>query len=241
MSLAKIKKECQKNSNSKRAKLKQQFFKTGKGEYGEGDKFLGVSVPQSRRIAKEFSDISQTKIKTLLSSEFHEERFIALVILQAQYFLAVKKADLKYQEQCFKTYYSLRRYVNNWDLVDSTAPYISGHYFYEKNPKLLVSLATSKSLWDRRIAILSLFYYIRQKDFKEAVKIITLRLFDKEDLMHKACGWMLREIGNRDQVVLCRFLDIYAPKMPRTALRYAIEKLTPVTRKKYMLMKSLSI
>lgn len=238
MSLKKLQTICQKKYKKDYALAKKRFYKTGKGEYGEGDDFLGITVPDSRKLAKDFSHLSHDEIKSLLKSKFHEERFIALMILQTQYLKAVKSKETKLQEKIYRIYFSHRKYVNNWDLVDATAPYLSGHYYFENDQIDVLKLVKAKSLWDRRIAVISMFYFIRQKDFQLPVEIITQRLYDKEDLMHKACGWMLREIGNRDQKALLRILDLHAHQMPRTALRYSIEKLSKDQKAFYMSQKN---
>lgn len=231
MNYNQIHRECLNSSKNKNVEALKRFYQTQKGGYGEGDDFLGIKVPDSRALAKKHRDLEISEIKKLVQSKFHEERFIGLMILQDQY----KRTKLDSEKKkLFKVYYQLRKHVNNWDLVDATAPYISGHYFYHFDQSLLLKLADSKKLWERRIAILSLFYFIRQKDFTLAFKLIQKRLYDSEDLMHKACGWMLREIGNRGEEALLTFLDLHAAKMPRTALRYSLEKIPPVQRRYYM-------
>lgn len=231
MDYKKVHEACLTKSNNKRVAALKDFYQTQKGGYGEGDDFLAIKVPDSRAIAKQFSNLPVSEIKKLIQSKFHEERFIGLMILQTQY---QKTKNVSEQHKFFKMYYSNRKYVNNWDLVDATAPYLSGHYFYQHDSTLIHNLIDDKKLWNRRIGIISLFYFIRQKDFSLATELIKKRLYDKEDLMHKACGWMLREIGNRDKKTLLTFLDGHAHDMPRTALRYSLEKLSPSLKKHYM-------
>lgn len=231
MNYQQIHHECLKLSQSKNVEALKRFYQTHKGGYGEGDDFHGIKVPDSRALAKKHKDLSLAETKKLIQSKYHEERFIGLMILQGQYARAKLETEKK---TLFTVYYKLRKHVNNWDLVDATAPYISGSYFYHCDLSLLLQLAESKKLWERRMAILSLFYFIRQKDFKLALKLLEKRLYDSEDLMHKACGWMLREIGNRDQKTLLKFLDVHAAAMPRTALRYSLEKIPVPQRRHYM-------
>ena len=232
--LMQVRKEVLKLKDPARAEALQRFFKTGPGEYGEGDIFYGLTTPQLRVLAKKFSDLSLPDISTLLKSKVHEERSLALAILVEQF---RKAKDAKLQEKIFKFYIKHSKNANNWDLVDSSAPYISGPYLFERDRGLLFKYAKSKNLWQRRIAILSTFYFIRQKDFKDSLRIIEILVKDEHDLIHKACGWMLREIGKRDESTLKKFLDKYATKMPRTQLRYAIEKFPPKIREYYLKLK----
>ncbi|WP_413290203.1 DNA alkylation repair protein [Bdellovibrio sp. HCB337] len=236
--LAEFKKDFKKLSRPADATILQRFFKTGPGEYGEGDIFAGIKVPPCRTLAKKYQDFSLKEIQTLIKSKIHEERAIALMILVLQFNKAWKKKDEKTQGQLFKFYMKNLKGVNNWDLVDASAPYLSGPYLFERDRKILYKLALSKDLWEKRVAMLSCYYFIRQKDFKDALKIAEILLFDEHDLMHKAVGWMLREIGNRDLAVEKKFLDTYSMKMPRTALRYAIEKFPEKERLKYLKMKT---
>lgn len=215
-----------------------RFFKTSKGEYGEGDIFYGINTPTSKKIAKEFCDLDLDELTKLFQSPVHEERSIGISILGLQYADAIKANDEKSLKRLYKKFYSWKKSVNNWDLVDSSAPYISGHYYFHFEDRDLFKLVKSKDLWDRRIAVVSCFYHIRQSAFDVPLKVIEARLYDKEDLMHKACGWMLREIGKRDVDLMRRFLKDHAHSMPRTALRYSIEKLSPIERKKWMDMKN---
>lgn len=219
-----IHQKCLKLKNPTNALGASRFFKTKKGEYGEGDVFYGINVPDSKKIAKAHSDLEKFEIEKLLHSKIHEERIIGLHILKLQYEQAVKKEDQKSQKKIYLLFYALKSRVNNWDLVDSSAPYISGHFYYHYSRNHLKSLSKSKSLWDRRIAVVSMFYFIRQLDLKFSLEVITKHLGDSEDLMHKACGWMLREVGKRDKKILVEYLKKYSNQMSRTTLRYAIEK-----------------
>lgn len=211
----------------------QRFFKTGPGEYGEGDIFVGIKVPPCRELAKKYKDLSFNDLQKLIRSPIHEERAIALMILVLQF----KKADEALQTKIYKFYFKNVKGINNWDLVDASAPYIVGPYLFDRDRKILYKFARSKKLWEKRIAMLSTYYFIRQKDFADALKIAEILLHDKHDLMHKAVGWMLREIGNRDITTEKKFLNKHAATMPRTALRYAIEKFPETERQKYLKMK----
>ena len=230
MDASDVKKELRKRIKPGKAKLLAGFFKTGKGEYGEGDKFLGVMVPDSREAAKKFKDLRIEEVKKLLSSGYHEERLTALLILVQKY----EKGSEDEKKRIFDFYLSNARYINNWDLVDLTAHRIVGHYLLGKDRKLLYRLAASKGLWERRISIISTAAFIAKKDFADTIKISEILLNDKHDLIQKAVGWMLREIGKRDEKTLTKFLDKHSKKMPRTMLRYSIERLTSAQRKRYM-------
>jgi 3-methyladenine DNA glycosylase AlkD len=228
--LLQVQKEIRKLRNRVHAEHYQRFFKTAKGEYGYGDKFLGVRVPDIRDIAKRYENLSLESVKDLLTSKYHEERFLALVILSTRY----KKVKAS-RQVIYKFYVQHKRYINNWDLVDTSAHNIIGHYlFSEKDHSLLFKLANSKNIWDRRIAVIASFYFIKKNYFADTLKLSKKLLFDKEDLIHKATGWMLREIGKRDAAALENFLDTYGHIMPRVMLRYALEKLTKKKRLYYM-------
>jgi 3-methyladenine DNA glycosylase AlkD len=220
-----------KYSNKEKAKTFTRFFKTGKGQYGEGDKFLGIDVPTQRFVAKANIDITFSDIENVIQSKFHEHRLTGFIVLVYKY----KKSKLeKEKKQIFNFYIKNIKWVNNWDLVDVTCPDIIGDYLFEKDKKILFKMAKSNNLWHRRIAVISTFNFIKKKDFKDTIKIIQMLLNDKHDLIHKACGWMLREIGKRDENTLKNFLDKNVSKMPRTMLRYSIEKFDLNTRKKYL-------
>jgi len=234
--LNKLEKVLKQNSDKEKAQLLQRFFKTGVGQYGEGDVFLGIVVPKSRQIAKQFSSISFEEIQYLLNSEIHEKRLIALLILIEQYNNKPfkQKVSKPNQKIIFDFYLKNTKNINNWDLVDLSAPNIVGDFLLNKNRKVLYKLAKSKNLWEKRIAVISTFKFIRQDDFKDSLKISEILLKDKHDLIHKAVGWMLREIGKRNQKVEEKFLKKYYKKIPRTTLRYAIERFEEVKRKKYL-------
>lgn len=224
-------KELRKKSNKEKAALLQRFFKTGKGQYGEGDIFLGVVVPDIRQVVKKYRKIVSLKdAQKLLHSKYHEERLCALLILIEKF----KKGDDKVRKDVFGAYLKNTEYVNSWDLVDLSAPKIVGEYLYKKPRKVLYKLIKSKILWERRIAVLATAYFIGKNDFSDILKIANLLLLDEHDLMHKAVGWMLREIGKRDQAALEKFLNQNYKNMPRTMLRYAIEKLPERKRRKYL-------
>jgi len=212
------------------AKFLQRFFKTGPGEYGEGDQFIGIRVPMTRKLAKEFAALPRRAVITLLQSPVHEERLLALIILVNAY----QRGDDAERAEIYALYLAQLDRVNNWDLVDSSAPYIVGPHLLNRSRKILLRLARSKNLWRRRVAILATFYFIRQNDFADALQLAELLRDDGHDLMHKAVGWMLREIGKRDLTRLRTFLDRHAAGMPRTMLRYAIEKLPERERQRYL-------
>ena len=218
-------------SDSNIAAHSQRFFKTGKGEYGEGDRFLGIRVPAIRKCVKEYHAICLEDTIELLKSPFHEARLLALLILVAKYSSAKESPE---KDAIYRSYLNHTKFINNWDLVDSSAPQIVGAHLFSRDRKPLYRLARSKILWERRISILSTFYFIRREDFTDTLAIVELLLHDREDLIHKAVGWMLREVGNRDREVEEGFLDRYYKEMPRTMLRYAIEKLPETERLAYL-------
>jgi len=225
-----MKEELKSKANSEKAKILSGFFKTGKGEYGEGDVFLGVVVPELRKIAKKYSGIDSMEVGELLNSKIHEERLCALFILIGHY----KKADLEQREKIVRFYLANTKNINNWDLVDLSAPNILGDYLLDKDRVVLYRLVKSENLWERRIAVLLTFTFIREGQFKDSLRIFAILLKDKHDLIHKAVGWMLREIGKRDVNVLRAFLNKHYKEMPRTMLRYAIEKLDEKERKGFL-------
>jgi len=232
MVLGDIKKEIRKQANPQKAKDCLWFFKTRKGEYGEGDRFLGIINPISHKIAKDFfNDLNLIDLDKLIKSKFHEERLIALLILVEKF----RKANSIEQKKIYNFYLKHTKYINNWDLVDLSAHKIVGAYLNDKDRKILYKLAKSKSLWERRIAIISCFYFIAQKQSKDALAIAEILINDKHDLIHKAVGWMLREVGKKyGQEVEEKFLRKYYKTMPRTMLRYAIEKFDEKNRKFYL-------
>ena len=221
-----IEKELQSKKDPIRAKILSRFFKTGKGQYGEGDIFLGIVVPIQRAIAKKYKDVSLKEIQKLLDSKIHEYRLTGLLVLVEKY-----KED---KELVYNFYIKNFRNINNWDLVDLTAPKIMGDFLKDKKKDILYSLAISDDLWERRISIIVTFAFIKDNDFKDALKISKILLNDKHDLIHKAVGWMLREIGKRDKEVETEFLDKHYRFMPRTMLRYSIEKFDPKEKEFYM-------
>ena len=225
-----------KHASIENKKINEWFFKTGPGQYGHGDQFIGVKVPKTKLVAKAFSDLTLPEIKILIDSSVHEDRLLAVILLRIQYEEAVKQNNPKKQKTIFNFYLKNKSRVNNWDLVDSSAPYLPGHFIFHtpSAQKKVFSLIHSKKMWDRRIAILSTFYFIRQNRFKATVDLAKILLTDKEDLMHKASGWMLREMGKRDIKELMKFLNQNSAKMPRTMLRYAIEKFPEKVRRFYL-------
>jgi len=225
-----IRQELRKYASPAKAKILQGFFKTGPGEYAQGDLFIGVQVPATRAVAKKFHNLKRSQVACLLKSKIHEERLLALFILVMQY----AKGDHRAREGIYKFYLEHTRYINNWDLVDLSAEKIIGPFLVGKPKNVLYKLARSFSLWERRIAILSTFHFIKMNQFDDTIKIAAVLLNDKEDLIHKAVGWMLREVGKRDQACEEKFLKKYYKKMPRTMLRYAIERFSPLRRKAYL-------
>lgn len=224
--------ELQKWANPQKAQHSMRFFKTGPGQYGEGDRFIGVTVPEQRAVAKKFKDLDLMDLQKLLRSDIHELRLTALIILVDQY----KKADTSLQKRIYAFYLKNTKYINNWDLVDSSAPGIVGAYVYEYPDALpvLYTFVQSRLLWERRIAMLATFAFIKAGELDIVFEIAELLRNDTEDLMHKAVGWMLREAGKRDENRLKSFLDTHAAYMPRTMLRYAIERFDPAQRAKYL-------
>ncbi len=227
----KIKEEIRQYGTPEKAKILQRFFKTGKGEYGEGDIFLGVSMPQQGSIAKRFIFLSISEIESLLRSPEHEFRMVALLILVYQY----EKGDTQKQQEIYDFYLSHTQWINNWDLVDVSAEHIVGTFLQEKDKSPLFHLAQSAFLWERRISIIATFSFLKKKKPKTTLAIAEILLSDSHDLIHKAVGWMLREIGKRCSTEEEKeFLDHYASKMPRTMLRYALEHFSEEERKKYL-------
>jgi 3-methyladenine DNA glycosylase AlkD len=206
------------------------FFKTGPGEYGDGDLFIGVRVPVVRKVAREFKSLPLAEVANLLHSKIHEERLAALVVLVLQ----TEKGDAETRKRVYDLYLANTKHINNWDLVDLSAPQLVGAYLNDKSRRPLYRLAKSSWLWDRRIAVLATFHFIRHGDFDDTLRIAELLLADRHDLIHKAVGWMLREVGKRDQAVLERFLKEHCCTMPRTMLRYAIERFPEKTRRAYL-------
>ena len=217
-------------ANKKIAEHSQRFFKTGKGQYGEGDIFLGIRVPVLRKIAKKFRRISLAEVSKLLESKFHEERLLSILMLVNLF----KSGDEDDQELIYELYLDKTRFINNWDIVDISAGNIVGEFLFEKDKAPLYRLVFSENLWERRIAIVATFYFIRNDEFDDTLKIAEILFTDKEDLIHKAVGWMLREVGKRVIEIEEEFLEEHYLKMPRTMLRYAIERFPETRRKMYL-------
>ena len=217
-------------ATEERRKVNEWFFKTGKGEYGYGDIFLGVTMPDIRRIAKKFSqEISLQELTELIRNPIHEVRLCALIILVNKY----KKEN---SDKIYQYYMDHLTAINNWDLVDSSAPYIVGDYLYKhpEKSKILIDFSHSENLWVRRISIVSTFTFIKNNEFNTTLEIAKLLLNDKHDLIHKALGWMLREIYKRDERIIKRFLRQNYAQIPRTTLRYAIERMDKEERLLYL-------
>jgi 3-methyladenine DNA glycosylase AlkD len=226
-----IRSELRSVSDEAKARILASFFKTGPGEYGEGDLFLGVSVPGIRKIVKAHKNAEMQEIQKLLRSKYHEERLAALLMLVELY----QRGDESRKQDIYDFYLANTASINSWDLVDLTAPHIVGEYLHGKDTSMLTRLAHSKNLWERRIAILSTYHFIRQGDCRETLRIAKLLLQDPHDLIHKAVGWMLREVGKRCSIEReCGFLDRHAAVMPRTMLRYAIERFPAEMKSRYM-------
>ena len=224
---ARITKALRSNSDEEKKVILPRFFKTGKGEYGEGDKFLGVTVPNTRKVAKEYASVSWEVIEALLESEWHECRLCGLLILVCKY----KDST----EDTVRFYLSHTKGINNWDLVDLSAPYILGRYLTQQEDRsVLYALAASENIWEQRIAIVATLALIRDNQFGDTLKLAAMFIDTQYDLIQKAVGWMLREVGKRDEQVLTDFLDRHCRQMPRTMLRYSIEKFSPARRAHYM-------
>jgi len=232
MSLTKLKREMQKFADPERAKISERFFKTGPGGYGEGMKFLGINVPTQRKIVKRFLHLSLKDIDKLLNDKYHDYRFAGVVILTNKY----KKSSEKEKKATFNFYMKNAKKFNNWDLVDISAPHIVGDFLLDKEKDVLYKFAKSKNLWKKRISIISTFAFIRNNLFEDTFKIADILLDDSHDLIHKAVGWMLREVGNRNLKEEEKYLQKGKKyqKMPRTMLRYAIEKFPESKRKSYL-------
>ncbi len=231
MTLTDVRARLQELASRETAEVLQRFFKTGIGEYGEGDVFIGIKVPPLRRLATESQSLPLKTIKGLLKSKIHEERTLAVMILVCRF----ARGDERLREQIYDFYLAHTAFINNWDLVDGSAPYIVGPFLWKRPRRRLYIFARSKSIWERRIAIISTLHFIRQNDFADALKIAALLLDDEHDLIHKAVGWMLREIGKRNMAVEESFLKTHHRQMPRTMLRYAIERFPDSKRREYLL------
>lgn len=232
LTAAAVKAELKEHANPEKAAFFPRFFKTGKGEYGEGDKFLGVVVPDQRRVARRFAKLPLSEVEALLHDDYHECRLTGLLILVRQY---EKAKTLEERKSLCDFYVSKLDRVNNWDLVDSSAQKILGPYLWETDQReLLYELADSGHLWSERVSVIATQFFIKNDAFEDTVKLSRKFLSHDHDLMHKACGWMLREAGKKDVSVLREFLAVHHTEMPRTMLRYAIEKLDKEERQRWM-------
>ena len=227
---ATIVRELRARANPETAAVLQGFFRTGKGDYAEGDEFLGIKVPDSRAVARTYAALPLKEIEKLLHSRYHEARLVALLIMVR----AHQKGDAVTREQLHRLYLSNTQQINNWDLVDLSAEYLVGSHLGPGKHALLTHLARSNVLWERRIAVLATFHFIKQGYFAETLRIARMLLHDRHDLIHKAVGWMLREVGKRDQATEEQFVAAHYKAMPRTMLRYAIERWPPRLRAEFM-------
>ncbi len=228
--LNQLQQDLRKEADPAKKKVLQKFFKTGPGEYGEGDVFLGLTVPKIRKVVQQYKQLALSDIETLLNSEIHEERLCALLILVHKY----QKGTPEEKEAVYDFYLKNAKKVNNWDLVDSSAEKIMGPHLLNKDKDILYKLVKSDNLWERRIAIMTTFHFIKNNKFEDTLKLSEMLITDPHDLIHKAVGWMLREVGKRDQELEETFLKKHYKAMPRTMLRYAIEKFDEKKRKFYM-------
>ena len=226
-----VESELRQRGTRARAVTCARFFKTGPGQYGAGDVFVGVTVPEARRVARVYRDLSLGEVEKLLKSEVHECRFVGLVIVSEQY----KRAESARRGALVKFYLKHAKRVNNWDLVDTSAPRILGDYLLDHDRAILYKLAQSKNLWERRIAVVATLAFIMKGESADTLRVAELLLDDPHDLIHKATGWMLREVGKRaSQAALIAFLREHKARMPRTMLRYAIEHFPPEIRRSYL-------
>jgi len=232
MRLPELKKDLKKYQNPEKTKILGRFFKTGPGEYAEGDVFLGLKTADTRSVAKKYSELSLSDISRLLGSKIHEHRAVAVMILNRRF----EKGDFKEKQKIYKFYLKNIAGINNWDLVDSSAHRIIGAYLdiSGESKEMIYKFCKSDNLWKRRIAVIATYHFIRKNEFEDTLKIAKILLNDKHDLIHKAVGWMLREIGNRDLVTEEQFLKKYYKEMPRTMFRYAIEKFPEKKRQVYL-------
>jgi len=230
--LNKLKTELKQHSSPEKAKIYARFFKTGQGEYGEGDVFLGLTVPEQRKLAQKYFDLSFDDVKELLYSKYHEHRLTGLLILCYKYQKA--EDNEKEGDKIIDFYLKHKHCGNNWDLIDCVADKLLGKHILNKDKSILYDLAKSENVWDRRIVIITTFEFIRKHKFEDTIKIAEILLNDKHDLIQKAVGWMLREMGKRDEKELIKFLDKHYKKMPRTMLRYAVERLNERKKEIYM-------
>ena len=225
-----VQRELKRHADAEHARVSQRFFKTGPGEYGEGDQFIGVRVPVLRKLARKYKGLAVPHVVPLLESAVHEERQLALFILVLKF----QQGDESERRTIYELYLDNTEHVNNWDLVDCSAHQIAGEHLLGRNKRALYKFAKSRSLWERRIAIMATFRFIKAGEFEDTLALAKLLLNDEEDLIHKAVGWMLRELGNRDRNTEEKFLAEHYDAMPRTMLRYAIEKFPAPKRKRYL-------
>lgn len=230
MNVPQIRKDMRRLATPRRRAVNMTFFKCGPGEYGEGDRFVGLSVPQVRALHRKFRELPNHGVGMLIKSRIHEERLLGLIFLVDRY----QRGDETEKERWYRQYVASFTHINNWDLVDSSAEHVCGPHLESRDKAPLWKWAKSKRLWDRRIAMLTTFCWIKKGRFGESLRLAEHFLDDEEDLMHKACGWMLREIGKRDIAVLRGFLRRHAGDMPRTMLRYAIERFPERQRKAWL-------
>jgi 3-methyladenine DNA glycosylase AlkD len=225
-----IQRKLRKLEDRGKGRFLQKFFKTGRGEYGEGDLFLGIRVSEVRKLAGQWRDLPLREALRLLNSSFHEERLLALLILEGGY----ARGDESAKKAIYEAYLDNLKSINSWDLVDISAPSIVGGYLFDKSKQPLYRMTKSKNLWERRISVMSTFYSIRRNQFTQTLKICRMLLADEEDLIHKAVGWMLREVGKRDLPAEENFLKKHYRRMPRTMLRYAVERFPETKRRRYL-------
>lgn len=225
-------KEIKNNSSKEKAEKSKRFFKTEKGQYGFGDVFAGLTVPEINKIAKKYRELSLMDVNDLLNSKIHEVRYVGLNILVLKY----EKTNEIERKKIVDLYLKNTKNINNWDLVDTSASYILGEYLLDKKRDILYKFSKSKSMWERRIAIISTHTFIKQKQFQDTLRISRELFADKEDLIHKAVGWMLREVGRKDEKILKNFLKQNIKEIPRTTLRYAIERFNQIERKSFLNM-----
>ena len=230
MVAAEIQKELESLADPGHAVILQRFFKTGPGEYGEGDRFRGIRVPVLRKTARKYRDLPLTEAGRLLQSAFHEDRLLALLILIEHYY----RRDDTVKDGIHRFYLDHTGWVNSWDLVDVSAPHLVGHYLMDRSKDPLTRLAASRVMWERRMAIIATFHFIKQGDYDDTLRVARLLLGDPEDLIHKAVGWMLREVGKREVEAAEAFLQAHYRNMPRTMLRYAIERFPETRRQAYL-------
>ena len=225
-----LERELRDRADPEAAQALQRFFKTGPGEYGEGDRFLGIRVPDLRRIARRYHELTMTEVKELLRSPDHEARFVALLLLIQKY----ERGEPEERDAIHRLYLAETGHVNSWDLVDLSAPMLVGRHLESRDRSLLQHLAESSSVWERRIAVLATFHFIRNEEYEDTFAVADRLLEDPHDLIHKAVGWMLREVGKRDLERLEAYLRPRYSRMPRTMLRYAIERFEPEARRRYL-------